>query len=255
MTRVAIPEVRIPEPWALGGSLGSRDSPSEGDLRVTCCTLQPVLPLCSPLRSSGPNLMLPVMRSFLARGSPWYPGQWDLQFLLCRLAGPKPIPGETTGPVQGAVPGVAEAWAGEAGGARLGKAGCWLGVWTLHAPFPSYPSRPAPQDPRRGGTQLHGPTCAGRWRLQHSLVYSSSSFSGLEPGCPSRARGLGTSGEVGGWKEEEGPLTGVWLRKGIGPGFEAILEPCLTATFLSIPALTCGQVSELQPEPPGSHGP
>lgn len=162
MTRVAIPEVRIPEPWALGGSLGSRDSPSEGDLRVTRCTLQPVLPLCSPLRSSGPTLMLPVMRSFLARGSPWYPGQWDLQFLLCRLAGPKPIPGETTGPVQGAVPGVAEAWAGEAGGARLGKAGCWLGVWTLHAPFPSSPSRPAPQDPRRGGTQLHGPTCAGR---------------------------------------------------------------------------------------------
>lgn len=49
--------------------------------------------------------------------------------------------------------------------------------------------------------------------------------------------------------EEEGALAGVWLRKGIGPVCKATPRPCLTATFLSVSALTCCQVGELHPEP------
>ena len=65
------------------------------------------------------------------------------------------------------------------------------------------------------------------------LVCSSSRFSGLEPGSPSRARGLGM--RVG----EEGALVGVWPREGIGPGCEAIPGPCFAATsypYLPSPA-------------------
>lgn len=120
-------------------------------------------------------------------------------------------------------------------------------------PLPSYPSRPDSQDPRKEGDPAPQPClCWTWWRLQCSLVYSSSSFSGLEPGCPSRARGLGTSW---GWrKKKEGALAGVWLRKGIGPRCEVILGPCLTAIFLSILALTCEQLGKLYLEPPGSRG-
>lgn len=65
------------------------------------------------------------------------------------------------------------------------------------------------------------------------LVCSPSRFSGLEPGSPSRARGLGM--RVG----EEGALVGVWPREGIGPGCEAIPVPCVAATsypYLPSPA-------------------
>lgn len=153
----------------------------------------------------------------------------------------------------GVVPSVAGAWAGEAGWGRLGKTGCLLETMDSVYPLPSYPSCPASQDPRKDEDPDPQPClCWTWWRLQCSLVYSSSSFSGLEPRCPSRARGLGTSW---GWrKKKEGALTGVWLRKGIGPGCKVILGPCLTVIFLSIPTLTCGQLGELYLEPPGSHG-
>lgn len=51
------------------------------------------------------------------------------------------------------MPSAAGAWAGESG--------YWLDSVDSAHPLPSYSSHPAPQDPRRGGTQLHGPACAG----------------------------------------------------------------------------------------------
>lgn len=48
---------------------------------------------------------------------------------------------------------------------------------------------------------------------------------------------LGACAGLGPWDcgvGEEGALAGVWLRKGLGPGCEAIPGPCLATAFLSI---------------------